>query len=202
MTRSGRHRGAAWTLVIGLLLASPIVPAAVPQAVAEEKLVELRGDPATEAAEREALFAALAIAKTPAEAAGIAEKIWSFWFRAPNEEAAAQMEKVIDLRVARDYAAAVDILDTLVESEPGWAEVWNQRATLRYLVRDFEGSLADIDRVLELEPKHFGALSGQAMILMKQGKMAAGQLALRRAVEIDPFLSERVLLLPTQGQDI
>jgi tetratricopeptide (TPR) repeat protein len=112
------------------------------------------------------------------------------------------MEKAIDLRVANDYAAAVDILDTLVESEPGWAEVWNQRATLRYLVRDFEGSLADIDRVLELEPKHFGALSGQAMILMKQGKMAAGQLALRRAVEIDPFLSERVLLLPTQGQDI
>jgi hypothetical protein len=69
-------------------------------------------------------------------------------------------------------------------------------------MRDFEGSLADIDKVLALEPKHFGALSGQAMILMHQGKMDAGQLALRRAVEIDPFLSMRALLMKPPGQDI
>jgi tetratricopeptide (TPR) repeat protein len=78
----------------------------------------------------------------------------------------------------------------------------NQRATIRYLLRDFEGSLADIDRVLALEPKHFGALSGQGLILMHQGKIEAGQLALRRAVAIDPFLSERALIMGPAGQDI
>jgi tetratricopeptide (TPR) repeat protein len=202
MPRKRRSGRATWALLLGLLLGIPIAPAAVSPGVAEEKLVQLRGDPAAEALEREELFSALAAAKNAAEAAAITEKIWSFWFRAPNEESAALMEQVIDLRVARDFAGAVSLLDTLVETEPEWAEVWNQRATIRYLVRDFEGSLADIERVLALEPKHFGALSGQAMILMKQGKMAAGQLALRRAVEIDPFLSERALLMPAQGQDI
>ena len=97
---------------------------------------------------------------------------------------------------------APSILDKLVETAPDWAEAWNQRATIRYLLRDFEGSLADIDRVLALEPKHFGALSGQAIILMHQGKMAAGQIALRKAVEIDPFLSERALIMGPAGQDI
>ena len=112
------------------------------------------------------------------------------------------MDQVLDLRGARDHAGAIALLDTLVAKEPQWAEAWNQRATLRYVIGDFEGSLADIDRVLALEPKHFGALSGQAIILMHQGKMAAGQLALRKAVEIDPFLSERALLMEPQGQDI
>jgi tetratricopeptide (TPR) repeat protein len=102
----------------------------------------------------------------------------------------------------RDYAGSNALLDKLIEAEPDWAEAWNQRATLRYIVHDFEGSLADIDRVLALEPKHFGALSGQAIILMHQGKMAAGQEALRRAVAIDPFLSERALLMGPKGQNI
>ena len=112
------------------------------------------------------------------------------------------MEQALEHRGARDYPGAATILDKLVESAPDWAEAWNQRATIRYLLRDFEGSLADIDRVLALEPKHFGALSGQAIILMHQGKMAAGQLVLRKAVEIDPFLSERALLMGPAGQDI
>jgi tetratricopeptide (TPR) repeat protein len=104
--------------------------------------------------------------------------------------------------VARDLRAAASLLDQLIEGEPEWAEAWNQRATIRYMVRDFEGSLADIDRVLALEPKHFGALSGQAMILMHQGKMEEGKTALRRAVEIDPFLSARALLIKPPGQNI
>jgi tetratricopeptide (TPR) repeat protein len=205
MARSSIHaaRGALPAMLLALLLLIPMPAIFIPAAAAaEEKLVHLRGDPAAEATEREGLFTALVTAKNAAEAAGVTEKIWSFWFRAPNEEAAAQMEQVIDLRVARDFAGAMAILDKLVESQPEWAEVWNQRATIRYIVRDYDGSLADIDRVLALEPKHFGALSGQAIILMHQGRMAEGQAALKRAVEIDPFLSERALLMKPPGQDI
>jgi tetratricopeptide (TPR) repeat protein len=165
-------------------------------------MVTLRGDPAAEAAEREMLFTALVKAANAREAAGISAKIWALWFRAPNAEAADLMRQAREHGAVRDYAGSNALLDKLIQAEPDWAEAWNQRATLRYIVHDFEGSLADIDRVLALEPKHFGALSGQAIILMHQGNMAAGQEALRRAVAIDPFLSERALLMGPKGQNI
>jgi Flp pilus assembly protein TadD len=165
-------------------------------------VVTLRGDPASEAAEREKLFAALAAASSTIEAQHLTAKIWAFWFHAPTAEAATVMEQALERRAAGDYSGAATVLDKLVESATDWAEAWNQRATIRYILHDFEGSLADIDRVLALEPKHFGALSGEAMILMQQGKMAAGQLVLRKAVKIHPFLSERALIAEPAGKDI
>jgi tetratricopeptide (TPR) repeat protein len=206
MLRSLGQRS-TWTirvLVAGVLLVTLIAGLVVTAgpATAQDGTVTLRGDPTAEAAEREKLFTALAKASNAAEASGLASQVWALWFRAPNAEAAAVMEKALERRGVRDYPGAATILDKLIESAPDWAEAWNQRATIRYLLRDFEGSLADIDRVLALEPKHFGALSGQAIILMHQGKMAAGQLALRKAVEIDPFLSERALIMGPAGQDI
>lgn len=194
--------GSAW----GILVLTAGILAAIAgwtrPAHAEDGMVTLRGDPTAEAAEREQLLAALARSANAAEARAIAAKVWALWFRAPNEAAAELMRQAREHGAARDYAGANALLTRLVEAEPGWAEAWNQRATLRYIVRDFEGSLSDIDRVLALEPKHFGALSGQAIILMHQGDMEAGQEALRRAVAIDPFLSERALLIGPRGRNI
>ncbi len=104
----------------------------------------------------------------------------------------------MERRSAYDYAGAIAILDRLVALAPDWAEAWNQRATMRFLADDLDGSLADCERVLELEPKHFGALSGQALILMRQGRFDTAQSILRKAVEIDPFLAERALLVEPQ----
>jgi Flp pilus assembly protein TadD len=192
------------TFVAGVLLVAPLWGpiATTGPALAQDGTLTLRGDPAAEAEERQKLFTALAAASNPMEANDLTSKIWALWFHAPNAEAAAIMEQALERRGANDYSGAATILDKLVKSAPDWAEAWNQRATIRYLLRDFEGSLADIDRVLALEPKHFGALSGEALILMQQGKMAAGQLVLRKAVEIHPFLSERALLTEPAGQDI
>lgn len=193
-----------WALVACILALSPFAGLAVTArpAVAEEGIVTLRGDPAVEAAERDRLFEALAKAANAAEAQAIAAQVWALWFRAPDAEAAALMRQALDRRGGGDYSGAVALLDTLISGKPEWAEAWNQRATMRYLLRDFEGSLDDIAHVLALEPKHFGALSGQALILMHQGKMEAGQLALRRAVDIDPFLSERALIMGPAGKEI
>jgi len=195
---------AACALALTILVVAPVAGSllAVSPALAHDGMVTLRGDPAAEAEEREKLFAALAKSSSAGGSRSLTSKIWLLWFRAPNAAAAAIMEQALERRTARDYPGAVAVLDTLVESAPEWAEGWNQRATIRYLLRDFDGSLADIERVLALEPKHFGALSGQGVILMHQGKMAAGQLALRKAVEIDPFLSARALLMGPAGQDI
>jgi tetratricopeptide (TPR) repeat protein len=192
----------ASVFMVACLLAFPPLSTAIAPASAAESIVTLRGDPAAEADERERLLAALKAAANAREAAAITGEIWSLWFRAPNAEAAKLMEEALDRRGADDHAGSIAALDKLVEAEPGWAEAWNQRATMRYVIRDYHGSLADIDRVLQLEPKHFGALSGQAIILMRQGRMEEGQAALRRAVDIDPFLSERALLMQPPGKDI
>lgn len=197
-----KSTSAMLALAAGLLMPVPLSALVGVPVAAAENIVTLKGDPAAEAAEREHLFADLAGAANAGEARGITSKIWALWFRAPDPAAAALMERAIDLRIARDYAGAIAVLDTLVANSPEWAEAWNQRATMRYVVGDYAGSLADIDRVIALEPKHFGALSGQAIILMHQGRMEEGQHALRRAVEIDPFLSERALLMEPPGQDI
>jgi Tfp pilus assembly protein PilF len=106
-------------------------------------------------------------------------------------------------REAYDFAAAQTILDRVVEEAPDYAEGWNQRAFIRFLRDDPDGSLDDIERALELEPLHFAALAGKATILMRQGRMEPGQAALRRAVEIHPWLKERSMLLPPpRGRDI
>jgi len=165
----------------------------------------LQGDPISRAAEREQLFAALAAAQSAADAEAIVDQIWHFWFRPPNADAGKLMADAMERRSAYDYAGAIAILDQLVALAPDWAEAWNQRATMRFLADDLDGSLADCERVLELEPKHFGALSGQAIILMRQGRFDTAQSILRKAVEIDPFLAERALLVEPQkeeGKDI
>ncbi len=165
----------------------------------------LQGDPAGRAAERERLFSALAAARDPSDAETIALQIWALWFRAPNAEARELMDQAMERRSTYDVSGAIAILDKLVALTPDWAEAWNQRATMRYLKEDYEGSLADIERVLQLEPKHFGALAGQALILMRNGRFDTAQSVLRRAVEINPFLAERALLIDepkSDGKDI
>ena len=59
-------------------------------------------------------------------------------------------------------AMAMPILDDIVARLPDWAEGWNKRATVLYLIGEYDRSLADCDRVLALEPRHFGALAGTA----------------------------------------
>jgi Flp pilus assembly protein TadD len=79
---------------------------------------------------------------------------------------------------------------------PDWAEGWNKRATVYFMRGDHASSLADIDRVLALEPRHFGALAGQGLIRMAQGNYREALSAFRKALRHNPFLKERFELIP------
>ncbi len=199
-----KPRAAAVAAFFAALLAALSLSA--PSAAQDwEHRLPLQGDPAERAAERERLFAALASAQSREQAETIAFQIWALWFRAPNAEARDLMDQAMERRRVYDFSGALAILDKLVALTPDWAEAWNQRATIRFLKQDYDGSLADVEHVLELEPKHFGALAGQALILMRYGRFDTAQSVLRKAVEINPFLSERGLLVEEpqpDGKDI
>ena len=155
-------------------------------------------------AERGRLFQSLRTAPTEAAGQAIARQIWQFWMRqAPDETSAAIMARAMERRRTYDFAGAMEHLDQLVVHAPDWPEAWNQRATVLYLQRNFDQSLDDVERVLALEPMHFGALAGKAIILMQQGRIVLGQQALRAALKVHPWLSERAMLLPeAPGQDL
>ena len=62
---------------------------------------------------------------------------------------------------------AVQIFTKVIALDPKWAEAWNKRATVLYLLGEFQKSQDDIDKVLELEKRHFGALAGQGLVNIK-----------------------------------
>jgi tetratricopeptide (TPR) repeat protein len=132
------------------------------------------------------LFGQLHQARDDDQAKLIEQAIWKVWSRSGSSSAdllLAQAEKAMR---ARAYPTAIAILDTVIDLKPDFAEAWNKRATTYYLMRRFDQSLADIDRVLELEPRHFGALAGRGMILRAQGKKREALEAFRRALTIYP----------------
>jgi tetratricopeptide (TPR) repeat protein len=98
------------------------------------------------------------------------------------------MTWAIDSMNKEDYPLALDILDNVVTMKPDYAEGWNKRATVYYLSDDYGKSLADIRRVLSLQPKHFGALSGLGMIMRELGEKEKAIAAFREALTVDPYL--------------
>jgi tetratricopeptide (TPR) repeat protein len=87
-------------------------------------------------------------------------------------------------------AEALSILDRLIGAHPGFAEAWNKRATLYFMMKKDDLALKDIDRVLDLEPRHFGALAGRGMILERQKKFAAARAAYKDALAVNPTLEQ------------
>ncbi len=90
----------------------------------------------------------------------------------------------------------------MVEYCPDYAEGYNQRAFASYLAQDFASALVDLDRALEIVPNHIAALSGKGLTLMGLGRNEEAQEALRAAVEMNPWLQERSLLIEPIGTDL
>ena len=100
---------------------------------------------------------------------GILEKkIWSIWHKHPsNKFLTDKLDFATQLMYRGNYQYALQIFTNIIHRDPDWSEAWNKRATLLYLMNDFQRSLKDIDHTLKLEPRHFGALSGRAQIYIK-----------------------------------
>ncbi|MGD9509930.1 MAG: tetratricopeptide repeat protein [Geminicoccaceae bacterium] len=134
------------------------------------------------------LFARLRTAGNASDAVAIEAEIWRIWGEITDPDAQALYARGTAAMAAGDVRTASAAFDLLVQLQPGFAEAWNKRATLRYLAGDDDGSIADIRQTLVLEPRHFGALSGLALILDRQGDPDEAAQSLKAALAIDPFL--------------
>lgn len=135
-----------------------------------------------------ALFRRLSGAATTAEATDAEENIWALWMTHRNSGA----EQVLDLATSDIAAKRYDIAETrltrLLRSCPDFAEAWNKRATLYYILGRDEESIADIRRALELEPRHFGALAEFGEICLARGDEEAALVGFSAALRVHPRL--------------
>jgi tetratricopeptide (TPR) repeat protein len=188
-------------------------PATAPKSgVAEAKQLKqaLAPKPAPEAMRKQmldALFVRLRNAGGQGDAQRIAASIARVWLQSDSDTANLLMQRATVSMQAGQYPLALSLFDKLVAVEPDWAEAWNQRATTRFLTRDMDGAMADINRVMKLEPRHFGALAAMGMILQGAGLEKSALEIFKKALAIYPLepniqkLVEK-LTLEVEGQDI
>ena len=139
------------------------------------------------------LFLSLKYARDEASADIYVNEIWQEWFRSGDSETDNLIQQAMQKRGNYDFAGAVEILSQVIELNPEYAEAWNQRATVYYYQGNYDASLEDIAKTLALEPRHFGAMSGRAMIRLSQSKPALARQNIIEAIKIHPFLKERNL---------
>jgi len=132
------------------------------------------------------LFALLEVATNVGEGFYAERIIWSIWTQHPDQEISALMRTGGEFLASRDYKNAHEVFGNVVERAPKFAEGWNKRATVRYLMGDHEGSVRDIKRTLALEPRHFGALSGLGLIYMAIERPESALKAFEKTLEIHP----------------
>ena len=141
------------------------------------------------------LFDQLGAVNNTQTAESLEKKIWSVWNKHPNNiKLTEKLEFGTELMQYGDYNYALKVFNNILESDPKWSEAWNKRATVYFLMSQFTDSLNDIDKVLNIEPRHFGALSGQARIFIKLQEYEKAIKSIESALKFYPSFKSRELI--------
>jgi tetratricopeptide (TPR) repeat protein len=124
-----------------------------------------------------------------AEAGRIETEIWIEWSKSGSPALDLLLQRGRDAMDLGDLPQAIEHFSAVIDHDPAFAEAWNARATAYYMSGEFGPSVADIGQVLTLNPRHFGALSGLAMILEESGKPDRALEVYRAAIAIHPHMS-------------
>lgn len=138
----------------------------------------------------EDLFVELKSISSPNQAQFLSSAIWQIW-------AAHDSDEINELHIKgnmamrnQDTQSALEYFNQVIELAPDFAEGWNKRATVYYLIGDYRASLADITETLKLEPRHFGALSGRGLCYLELEKFHLALNAFEKALKVNPWLTE------------
>ena len=126
----------------------------------------------------------------------IEQKIWKLWSTHPNDEKLTTLLAKGSAAVNNNQLTeAINIFTKVIELDPNWAEAWNKRATVFYLVGQFQKSQDDIDKVLNLEKRHFGALAGQGLVNIQLKNYEKAIKSYQKALEIYPSMSSSEIMI-------
>ena len=115
------------------------------------------------------------------------KKIWSIWNVHPRDiKLTEKLEFGAELIQYGNYDYALKVFDNILANDPEWSEAWNKRATVLFLMKLYSESLSDIEKVLKIESRHFGALSGQARIFIKLQQYEKAIVSLKKALKFYP----------------
>ena len=135
----------------------------------------------------EILFNDLSQTQSEMKAQPILLEIWSIWSVAIDTKTQEKFDAGNQLMSKRQYDESILMFSDAINLQPTFAEAWNKRATVNYIIGNYEESISDIFSTLELEPRHFGALDGLAQIYMLQNKYFKAAQVYRKILEILPY---------------
>ena len=116
------------------------------------------------------LFAQLSRTRDSKLADRISTRIWEIWQTSDSRSIDLLTIWARNASGSKRFNVALDLLDQVIALRPDYAEGFNQRATLHFMMENYGKSIADIERTLALEPRHYGALAGLASILERLGE--------------------------------
>jgi len=116
------------------------------------------------------------------------EALWNLWHTAGNSEIDESMRRASALLDKGHHEEAIAMYTRIIESAPEFPGGWNKRAMARFLLQDYEASIADCREVLLRKPRHFGCLAGMGMCFQAQGLMREAVRCFREALEVHPGL--------------
>ena len=127
----------------------------------------------------------------------IEKKIWDIWTTHPsNKNLTYLLSRGVTFMNSELFVDAEIIFSAVIKKDPDWAEAWNKRATVFYLMGKYEESQNDIDEVLKLEKRHFGALSGQALVQMKLKNYEKALKSFKKVEIIYPSMQSPKVMIP------
>ncbi|WOF75027.1 hypothetical protein QMT40_002689 [Parvibaculaceae bacterium PLY_AMNH_Bact1] len=202
---SMEFRRASFFLLIGLTTSALASLAQADEAptVSEPEMAP----PSAASVQLDRLFSQLAQSKTPEDAKVIEDLIWDVWNRSGSISVDLLMDRALEALAAGDYDNSLTFLDEVVDLAPGYSEGWNKRATVHFLRDDYASALGDLETTLALEPRHFGAIAGLALVLEDLGDKEGALDAYRRVLAVYPYLegageAESRLTVEIEGRGI
>ncbi len=126
---------------------------------------------------------------------GAGDALWAIWHRSGDAEVDALLRHGIARMGERQYPEAVIVFGEVIRRAPAFAEGWNKRATVYYLMGEYDLSLADCEEVIRRNPIHFGALAGFGLNYVEKDDLERAREYFERALAVNPNLSQIEALL-------